>query len=146
MAQLVKNPSASDETWVRSLGWVDPLEKGKATHSSILAQRIPRTILWSMGLQRVGHDWVTFTFTYNQRLYLWFPHVPPNCVHLLSCFSHVKLWDPIDCSPPVSSVVGISQVRILEWIAMPFSRGSSWSKDWNHISFIFCIGRQVLYH
>ena len=46
--QLVKNPPAIWETWVRSLGWEDPLEKGKATHSSILAWRIPRTIQ-SMG-------------------------------------------------------------------------------------------------
>ena len=53
MAQLVKNLPAIWETWVRSLGWEDPLEKGKATHSSILAWRIP----WkSMGSQRVGHD------------------------------------------------------------------------------------------
>ena len=37
VAQLVKNPPAMRETWVRSLGWEDPLEKGKATHSSILA-------------------------------------------------------------------------------------------------------------
>ena len=43
MAQLVKNPPAIRETWVRSLGWEDPLEKGKATHSSILAWRIPWT-------------------------------------------------------------------------------------------------------
>ena len=41
VAQLVKNPSAMQETWVRSLGWEDPLEKGMGTHSSILAQRIP---------------------------------------------------------------------------------------------------------
>ena len=40
VAQLVKNPPAMQETWVRYLGWEDPLEKGKATHSSILAQRI----------------------------------------------------------------------------------------------------------
>ena len=40
MAQLVKNPSAIQETWVRSLDWEDPLEKGEATHSSILAWRI----------------------------------------------------------------------------------------------------------
>ena len=40
--QLVKNPSAMWETWVRSLGWEDPLEKGNTTHSSILAWRIPR--------------------------------------------------------------------------------------------------------
>ena len=44
MVQLVKNLPAMWETWVRSLGWEDPLEKGKATHSSILAWRIPRTI------------------------------------------------------------------------------------------------------
>ena len=43
MAQLVKNPPAMQETWFRSLGWEDPLEKGKATHSSILAWRIPWT-------------------------------------------------------------------------------------------------------
>ena len=44
VTQLVKNPSAMWETWVRSLGWEDPLEKGKATHSSILAWRIPWTV------------------------------------------------------------------------------------------------------
>ena len=41
VAQLVKNPPAMWETWVQSLGWEDPLEKGKATHSSILVWRIP---------------------------------------------------------------------------------------------------------
>ena len=41
VAQLVKNPPAMQEIWVRSLGWEDPLEKGRATHSSILAWRIP---------------------------------------------------------------------------------------------------------
>ena len=57
MAQLVKNLPAMWETWVRSLGWEDPLEKGKATHSSILAWRIPRTIgSQSTGSQRVGQD------------------------------------------------------------------------------------------
>ena len=44
VAQTVKNPLAMQETWVRSLGWEDPLEKGKATHSSILAWRIPLTV------------------------------------------------------------------------------------------------------
>ena len=53
-AQLVKNPPAMRNTWVRSLGWGDPLEKGKATHSSFLAWRIPWTE--SMGSQRVRHD------------------------------------------------------------------------------------------
>ena len=44
VAQLVKNPPATWGTWVRCLGWEDPLEKGKATHSSILAWRIPWTL------------------------------------------------------------------------------------------------------
>ena len=55
VAQLVKNQPAIWETLVQFLGWEDPLEKGKATHSSILAWRIPWTV-WSMGSQRVGHD------------------------------------------------------------------------------------------
>ena len=60
VAQLVKNPPAVQETWVQSLGWEDPLERGKATHSSVLAWRIPWTEepggLQSTGLQRVGLD------------------------------------------------------------------------------------------
>ena len=55
VAQLVKNPPAMQETWVRSLGWEDPLEKGKAAHSNILAWRILWTIE-SMGSHGVGHD------------------------------------------------------------------------------------------
>ena len=62
VAQLVKNLPAMWETWVWSLGWEDPLEKGTATHSNILAWRIPWTVK-SMVSQRVGHNWVTFTFT-----------------------------------------------------------------------------------
>ena len=50
VAQLVKNPPAMWETWVQSLGWEDPLEKGTVTHSSILAWRIPWTVQ-SMGSQ-----------------------------------------------------------------------------------------------
>ena len=55
VAKLVKNLPAMRETWVRSLGWEDALEKGKATHSSILVWRIPWT-LESIGLERIGDD------------------------------------------------------------------------------------------
>ena len=59
VAQLVKNPPAMWETWVRSLGWEDPLEKEMATHSNILPWEIPWTEdsggLQSMGSQRVQH-------------------------------------------------------------------------------------------
>ena len=55
IAQLVKNPPVMKETLVQLLGWEDPLEKGKATHSSILAWRIP-WIVSSTGSQRIRHD------------------------------------------------------------------------------------------
>ena len=62
VAQVVKNLPTMQEIWVRFLGREDPLEKGMATHSSILTWRIPRIVeaggLQSMGSQRVGHDWV----------------------------------------------------------------------------------------
>ena len=52
-----------EETWIQSLGWEDPLEKGTATHCSIFVWRIPWTVL-SMGSQRVRHNWATFNFTF----------------------------------------------------------------------------------
>ena len=54
-----------------------------------------------------------------------------NC---LSRFSHIWLCNPMDCSPSDSSVHGILQARILEWVAIPFSRGSSWSRDQSQVS------------
>ena len=60
VAQTVKNLPAVQETWVQSLGWEDPLEKGMAAHASILAWKIPWSEepdkLQSMGSQRVGHN------------------------------------------------------------------------------------------
>ena len=71
VAQTVKNPPAMWETWVWTLGSEDPLEKGTATHSSILVWRIPWREkpgrLQSTGSQRVGHDQATFTFTFHFR-------------------------------------------------------------------------------
>ena len=62
---------------------------------------------------------------------------------LLSC---PTLCDPMDCSPPGSSVHRILQARILEWVAMTSSRGSSQPRDRTHVSCGSCIGRKVLYH
>ena len=63
VAQMVSHLSPMQETWVWYLGQEDPLEKGRAAHSSVLAWRIPWTEepgrLQSMGSQRVGHDWAT---------------------------------------------------------------------------------------
>ena len=60
--------------------------------------------------------------------------------------SCLTLCDPMDCNPPVSSDHGILQARILEWVAMPSSKGSSWPRDQTWVSYISCIGRWVLYH
>ena len=58
VAQLVKNPPAMLDTWVQTLGWEEPPEKGKATHSSFLAWRIS----WTVGSQRVGHtEWLSLS-------------------------------------------------------------------------------------
>ena len=57
--------------------------------------------------------------------------------------SHVWLCDPMDCSPPDSSVHGFFQASILQWVAISFSKGSSWPRDRTCVS---CIGRWILYH
>ena len=81
-ASLVKNLPAMQKTWVQSLGWEDPLEKGMATHSSILAWRIPWAEkpggLWSMGSQRVRQDW---GLTLSQ---MWNATYLQTCGHLLT--------------------------------------------------------------
>ena len=65
-------------------------------------------------------------------------HPGPAC--MLSHFSCVLLFDPVDCSPPGFSVHGIIQARILEQVAIPSSRGSFWPRGWLCISYISCIG------
>ena len=63
VTQMVKDPPAMQEIWVRSLGQEDPMEKRMVTHSSILSWRLTEEPggLQSMGLQRIGHDWATNT-------------------------------------------------------------------------------------
>ena len=151
VAQLVKNPPAMRETWVPSLGWEDPLEKGKATHSSILAWRIPGTV---HGVAK-------------SRTRLSTLHVPVACLQPLplalerqpGCHLSFSQWDPEQrsqpsgfwpcpvkvkvtqscptlCDPTDYTVHGILQARILEWVAFPFSRESSQPRDQTQV---FCI-------
>ena len=69
-----------------------------------------------------------------------------TCVRAKLLQSCLTLCDPIDSSPPGSSVHGILQVRILERVAMPSSRGSSQPRDRTCMSYVSCLGRRVLYH
>ena len=75
-------------------------------------------------------------FTYSHNL----------CICAQSLQLRLTLWDPVDCSPPGSSIHGVLQARALKWVAMPFTGGSSWPRDRTCISYISCIGRRVLYH
>ena len=67
-------------------------------------------------------------------------------LHIQLLQSCPTLCNPADCSLPGSSVHGILQARILEWVVMPSSKGSRWPRNWTCISYVSCIGRQVLYH
>ena len=66
------------------------------------------------------------------------PSLPEGSLHAQSLQLCPTLSDPLDCSPPGSSVPGILQARILEWVAMPSSRGSSQHRDQLHVSCISC--------
>ena len=135
-----------------------------ATHSSILAWKILGTAepggLPSMGSQRAGHDWVTniedtakFTSVYPLRwsrpymklLFIYYT-MYNNCllkVKVSVIHSCSAICDSMDCSLAGSSVHGILQGRILEWVAVSFPKGSSWSRDRTWAS---CIAGRFFYH
>ena len=73
-------------------------------------------------------------------------HKPSRCVHAKSLQSCPTLCDPMDYSPISSSVHGILQAKILEWVALSSSRGSSRPRGQTHVSLFSCIARQVLYY
>ena len=94
---------------VRSLGWEDHLEEGRATHSNILARKIPQTEepggLQSKGLQRAGHDGSDLA----------------HKIFVVQSLSHVRLFcDPMDCSMPGFPV--LQQEIMMEWREIPLSK------------------------
>ena len=156
------------ETRVRSLGWEDPLEKGKAAHSSIRAWRIQWTMVHGVAKSRTwlsdfdftnlspGREWDIrghfflcgvgcrngrnfqgYTLSSFWSLPFFLPSLLPVWkVKVSITQSCLTLCDPMDRSLPSSSVYGILQARILECIAIPFSRESSWHWDWTWVSCI----------
>ena len=65
------------------------------------------------------------------------------CMHAQSCLT---LWDPTNGSLPAFSVHKIFQARILEWVAISYSRGFFLLRDWTRVSWVSCISKQILYH
>ena len=87
-----------------------------------------------------------FKFFFYKQSLVHIPSIPRACMHAMLLQSCLTLCDPMDCSLPDSSVHGSLQARILEWVAMPFSRGSSWPRGRIHISYTSSVGPHVLYH
>ena len=90
-------------------------------------------------------------------VYLWLSHIAVQQKQTQHCKTTIvvgyvrtqsclNICNPMDCSLPGASVHGIFQARILEWVAISYPRGSSWSRDWTQVSYISCIARQILYH
>ena len=80
--------------------------------------------------------WNNYLCIYNKLIWI------SVCMHAQVLQLCPTLCNPMNCSPPGSLVHGIFQARILEWVTMPSSRGSSWPRDQTHISWISCIAGQ----
>ena len=129
------------------------------THWVPLSMGFPRQEHWS-GLPFPSPEWVAIPFPGGSSWPRGWSRVS-HCVsciagrfftvgalYLLYCMSVyaqscLTLWDPMDSSPPGSSVYGIFQARILEWVAISFSKGSFWPRDRIHISWVSCTGWQI---
>ena len=133
VTQMVKNPPTMQEIWVGSLGQEDPLEKGIATHCSILAWRIPWTEklgwLQSMWSQRVGHNWATNAKTLHTHIYV--------CIHIYTCMlscCHVQIFVTLWTDSPwilwTEKPVGL--------LAMDFS-GKNTGVDCHFLLQIMCV-------
>ena len=105
---------------------------------SVALCRVPEFI----NMLRLQTIWVDFQIPHAILLSTegWWGACCCCCLAAKLCPTHC---DPMACSPPGYSAHGISQARILEWVPISFSRGSSRPRDW---TFISCIGRQILYH
>ena len=121
---------------LRSLHTGPPLPSPPAV--SALPTPLPAEISSSLQIQLIHLE----PSDYSTLLYSFLLH--QLCVRAAE--SRPTLCDPMDCSPPASSIYRILQARILEWVAISFSRGSSQARDQTCVSCISCIGRQILYH
>ena len=143
VAQMVKNSPVMQETRVWSLGREDLLEKGMATHSSILAWRVPWTEepgrLQSMRCKELDMTERLTFHAFGTHLEGRAP-IDRALTLTLKLLSRLRLCNPMDCSLPGSSVHGIFQARVLEWVAISFSRRSSRPKDRTWVSRI--VGRR----
>ena len=124
----------SIEAWIR--GHSHSGEKWMNAYTSL--SKISLRKAWLFILFQSNIFWTMQLFFLEHSVYLYIA-----CMHAKSC--PTLLW-PMDCSLPCSSVHGILQARIVEWVASSFSSGSSQPRDRTHISFVSCIVKEVFYH
>ena len=123
------------DSWVRKSPW-----RRKWLPNPVIPWTEEPSRLQSMGshgVTRSQHNWANFTCTFKLMR------------QELACIcgqSYLIVCDPMDYSPPDSSVHGIFQARILEQVVISSSRGSSKPKDTTHLSCVSCTGRQILYY
>ena len=148
---------ASGLTEFSPFQWTSAIE-GQSSFLVHLASCIPQ-LLWGVTTS-VGSQFGEPSFTYGGqtllmavtflvywygRKYFHFTWSYLTNVHVFLVHSRVRLCDPVDWSPLSSSVHGIFQARVQEWVAISFS-GSSQPRSRTRVSYVSCIGRQILYH
>ena len=116
------------------------------SHSSS-PKRITNCLFWGQQLDFKVAQFLSFR-VHQPRMYMCVYVCVCACIRVNAKLLQLcpTLCDPMDHSFQGSSVSGILQARILEWVAIPSSRGSSWPRDWTQVSCVSCLGRQVLYH
>ena len=98
------------------------------------------SLTWPLKMLRWNSEGVQVIWTLATQDFLYV------CIRAKSLQLCLTLCNPMDCSPPGSSVHGILCARVLEWVALPPSRGSSWLRNQTCIPYISCISRWVLNH
>ena len=101
-----------------------------------------RVLLWSWQYSDIKAKETIRKKTVRQHKYINISHLMQVCACSVTELC-LTLCEPMDCSPPGSSLPGIFQARILEWVAISFSKGSSQPRNWTQVS---CIGSQILSH
>ena len=111
--------------------------------SNAVTQALLLLLLW---IRRLNSKWLGVAYIYNLVIIKNSKHslnvYYPSCMYAKLLQSHLTLWDPMNCSPPGSSVHGILQARILEWVAMP-CQGTFPTQGSNLSLYVSCIGRQA---